>query len=89
MPTLTLGRNNKKKPVEKTAKGMGVLFEEGDYLKFFFRQREAINRGAAIIRGNRVNKYKIIDSKKLIQKLRQWCHLKKLFCQFVLTVFYR
>ena len=32
---MTLGGNEKKKPVEKTAKGMGVSFEEGDYFNIF------------------------------------------------------
>ena len=37
------------------ARGGGRLFEGGDYFKYF-GQREAINRGTAIIRGNTVFK---------------------------------
>ena len=33
--------------------GEGQSFEGGEYFKYF-RQREAINRGTAIIRGNTV-----------------------------------
>ena len=39
--------------------GLGGLLKGGDYLKFF-RQREAIDGGTAIIRGNTVFNYLFI-----------------------------
>ena len=39
--------------------GWGQLFEESDYFKYL-RQREAINRGAAITRGNTVSGFHFV-----------------------------